>query len=165
MYIVSRLEESVCDLCTIVCRQGRNLRKVTIPFFFQCQNVRIFFFRTHLFLCLSQVVKESTETAPGVSITVNSPPKEQETATPNSSPGPIAPRRMLPQDRAAVLPPTARASGGKQSPETRRLAEASAEDVKLTTEDLKKGVRERGRKIERKKIMYISGMALPFFFF
>ena len=144
---------------------GPQLDKGDHTIFLPMSKCQGFFFGTHLFLCLSQVVKESTETAPGVSITVNSPPKEQETTAPNSSPGPIAPRRMLPQDRAAVLPPTARASGGKQSPETRRLAEASAEDVKLTTEDLKKGVRERGRKIERKKIMYISGMALPFFFF
>ncbi|RUS81388.1 hypothetical protein EGW08_010826 [Elysia chlorotica] len=89
----------------------------------------------------SETIKESAKETSEVAITVNNPPTEEETAAaPNKSPGPVAPRRMLPPDRPAFLPPV-----GKKSPETKRSSDAGAKsEEKETTsaDDQKKGTSE-----------------------
>ncbi|KAK3754087.1 hypothetical protein RRG08_024163 [Elysia crispata] len=78
------------------------------------------------------VIKESNDEVSEVKIMVN-----EDEATKKSA-GPVAPRRMLPHDRAAKLPPTSKSAGEKKSPESQKSLESTSEDQKKgSTEKIK----------------------------
>ncbi|GFS23360.1 leucine-rich repeat-containing protein 16A [Elysia marginata] len=83
------------------------------------------------------VIKETPEAGPEVAITVTSEDDAAAaTTSSNKSPRPVAPRRMIPPERPAVLPSKIRMSGADKSPETHKATEG---EETASTDDQKEG--------------------------